>query len=104
LDSKVDVQIPGAGLWFLCSINRAGFAIIAASFLPAMAICYLLGDDRKGTELVIGGILALAFDLGYRLKTPTGHWFLPDGGGKVIYLPVWMWSIFWIIFGIWELS
>lgn len=87
----------------LLPFNGAAFAIVAVSFLPALGICRLMGDDRDGTKLVIGGPLALVIDLAYRLRSPSGHLFLPGSGGKFLYLPVWMLAIFWCVYGLWQL-
>lgn len=71
----------------LLPLNRAGFFMIVASFLPALAICHLLGDKREATQLAIGGPLALAFDLWYRRST-SRNVLLPNSGGKFFYLPL----------------
>jgi hypothetical protein len=88
----------------LLPINVAGFIMIAAGFLPALGVCRLLGDDRDGLKLVIGGPLTLALDLAYRLRSPAGSLFLPRRGGKLAYLPLWVFGIFWIGYGAWQLS
>jgi hypothetical protein len=78
----------------LLPFNALGLVIIGASFLLALGLCHLLDDDRD-TKLVIGGALALVADICYRVTAPSGHWFLPRGGGKFLYLPVWACGIFW---------
>jgi hypothetical protein len=88
----------------LLPLNGAGFVMIAAGFLPALGICHLLGDDRDGLALAIGGPLTLAIDLVYRLTMPSGHWVVPSRGGKFFFLPLWVWSVFWTLFGVWHLS
>lgn len=87
----------------LLPFNAAAFAIVAASFLPALGICFMLGDDRDGMTLLLGGPLALMIDLAYRLRSPSGHLLLPGGGGKFLYFPVWMLAIFWCLYGLWQL-
>lgn len=87
----------------LLPFNAAAFAIVALSFLPALGICQLLRDNRDGMKLVIGGPLALAIDLVYRLRSPSGNLLLPSRGGKFLYLPVWVFAIFWSLYGLWQL-
>lgn len=100
----MSVAQPDTGFLSLLShTNAAAYIIMAASFLPALGICFLLGDDRDGLKLVLGGPLALLIDLVYRLRSPSGHLLLPDGGGKLLYFPVWMLAIFWFLYGLWQL-
>jgi hypothetical protein len=54
-------------------------------------------------KLVIGGPLALVIDLVYRLRSPSGDLLLPSRGGKFLYLPVWVFAIFWFLYGLWQL-
>jgi hypothetical protein len=87
----------------LLPFNAAAFAIVAVSFLPALGICRLLGDERDGMKLVIGGPVALVIDLIYRLRSKSGDLLLPGRGGKFLYLPVWVFAIFWSLYGLWHL-
>jgi hypothetical protein len=92
-----------AASW-LFPINVAGYVIIAASFLPALAVCHLLGDNRDGAKLAIGGPLVLLMDLAYRLRFKSKDFLSPAAGGKFLYLPLWPFGIFWSLFGLWQLS
>jgi hypothetical protein len=96
--------VPPLDLGALLPINVAGLVMIAASFLPALGVCRLIGDDRDGLKLVIGGPLALALDLVYRIRSPDGNLFLPGRGGKLAYLPLWVFGIFWLCYGVWQLA
>ena len=87
----------------LLPVNAAAFVILGVSFLPALGICRLLRDDRDGMKLIIGGPLALVIDLVYRLRSPSGDLLLPSRGGKFLYLPVWVFAIFWSLYGLWQL-
>lgn len=100
---KLDVRLPSSAAGWLLPLNVAGFVIIAVSFLPALGICHLIGDNRDGTKLAIGGMLSLAIDLLYRFSIPSGHWLLPNHGGKFFFLPVWMFGIFWTVYGVKQL-
>jgi hypothetical protein len=95
-DVRLPVTVDGS-LW---PLNAAGFLIIAGSFVPALVICYLIGDNRDGMKLAIGGPLALAADLVYRLTIRDGHWLVPTAGGKFLFLPVWVFGVFWTIYGV----
>jgi len=88
-------------LWW--PVNASGLVIIALSFLPALGICHLLGDARDSMKLAIGGPLAVVIDLVYRGTSPSGHWFLPNHGGKFFFLPLWMFGVFWSLYGAWQL-
>ncbi len=102
-DGAADDHAVPLTLASLLPANGTGFALIAASFLPALGVCYLVGDDRDGLKLTVGGPLALGLDLMYRLRSPDGHWLLPGRGGKFAFLPLWVFGIFWFCTGIWEL-
>ena len=102
--SGILVTRPGPlRLGSLLPFNVAAVAIVAVSFLPALGICRLLGDDRDGTKLAIGGPLALVIDLVFRFRSPLGDLWLPGRGGKFLYLPVWVFAIFWSLYGLWQL-
>ena len=95
---------PPFSLTVFLPFNLGGVVITALSFWPALGICYLLGDARDGMKLVIGGPLAFVLDLAYRSSTsPSRDWFSPSQGGKWLYLPLWMFGIFWTLYGVWQL-
>ena len=73
------------------------------SFLPALGLCHLLGEDRDGAKLALGAPLAIALDLAYRGTRPVRRWLVPSGGGKFLYLPVWLCGILWAVYGVWQL-
>jgi hypothetical protein len=79
--------------------NWVGLLMFAASIGTGMGIGHLLGDPREGLVMVTGGPLAVVFDLVYRLVRPGGHWFHPDRGGSLFYLPVWLFGIAWTLLG-----
>jgi hypothetical protein len=59
---------------------------------------------REVVLLVVFGPVATVADLGYRLGSASGHWFHPNAGGKFFFLPLWLWGIFWLCYGLWGLN
>ena len=99
----LDVELPQSpAIWF--PLNGSGLLIVATCFLPALAIGQLLGDNRDAVKLVIGGPVATVMDLIYRNFSPDGHWIYPNAGGKFLYFPMWVFGIFWTLYGTWKLA
>lgn len=82
--------------------NVVGFVIVAASFLPVLGICRLLGEGRDAVVFAIGGPIGLTLDLGYRLQFSKGDLIHPNLGGKFLWLPLWWVAIFWCVYGLWQ--
>jgi hypothetical protein len=89
-------------MWF--PLNGSGLAILVLSFLPALAICQVIGDNRDGVKLVIGGPVSSVMDLAYRCSSPERHWLYPNDGGKFFFFPMWMFGVFWTLYGTWKLA
>jgi hypothetical protein len=84
-------------------INKLGFLLGCLCAAAAYAVAWCIGDFRDEILLVVFGPIAIAADLSYRLKSPSGHWLYPNSGGKFAYLPLWFWGIFWLCYGAWGL-
>lgn len=89
--------------WTLLPFNAAGFVIVAVSFLPILGLCRLRGEERDAVVLAIGGPVALALDLAYRLRFSGGDLVSPNRGGKFLWLPLWGFGVFWLVYGLWQL-
>jgi hypothetical protein len=98
-----DAEPGPAGLGPLLPVNAVGFMIVAASFGPVWVVCQLLGEGRNAVILATGGPIALALDLGYRLRFSNGDLLRPGLGGKFLWLPMWGFGIFWFVYGLWQL-
>lgn len=78
--------------------------MIAIGFLPVLGVCNLLGDDRSGLILAIGGPIIVALDVAYRFQWSSGDLLQPGHGGKFLFLPIWLFGIFWFAYGMWQLK
>jgi len=84
--------------------NWIGVAMVAISFLLG-GIIYLIAAcvfKSETTRAVIfkffSASVAVAIDLGYRMKLGGGHIFLPDAGGNIFFIPIWICGIIFAIF------
>ncbi len=91
-----------AALRAFLPFNAIGLVIVAVSFLPVLGVCRLIGEERTGVVLAIGGPVALALDLRYRLRFSGGDLVLPSRGGKFLWLPLWGFGPFWFAYGLWQ--
>jgi hypothetical protein len=99
----LDIERPSSpAMWF--PLNGSGLVILVLSFLPALVISQMIGDNRDGIRLVIGGPISFMMDLIYRCSSPERHWLYPNGGGKFLFFPMWMFGIFWTLYGMWRLA
>jgi hypothetical protein len=79
--------------------NIPGIIMVAISFGIAIGVGHLLGISAEGPLMIIAGPLCAACNLGYRFMRPGGHWFHPDRGGSLFFLPVWLLGIVWVVLG-----
>lgn len=80
-------------------INLLGIVMAAAGFGIAYGVGTLLGSTEEDLIMIIGGPIITIADLGYRLRSRTGHWFQSDGGGSLFFLPMWLFGLFWLGLG-----
>jgi hypothetical protein len=80
--------------------NRWGFGIFIIAFAIAYGAGKLFGLSREGPMMVIGDPLVIAFDLGLRCLRADGHWFSPERGGSLLFLPVWLFGALWFFLGL----
>jgi hypothetical protein len=79
--------------------NLVGVGMIAVSWAIALGVVYLMGSGSEGVAMMIAGPMSMLSDAVYRLKHPTGHWFHPNGGGSLFFLPVWLFGLLWLTIG-----
>lgn len=84
--------------------NLPSIIMAAAAFGMAAVIGELSGWNNEGFLTSVLGAFILTFDLAYRLLTKSGHWFQPDRGGSLFFLPAWASGIFWFIIGIVDIA
>jgi hypothetical protein len=79
--------------------NFPGIIMLGLSFGLAFGVTQQIGIKGEGPPMLLGGLLAGACDLVYRLKREEGHLFYPSGGGSLFFLPVWLFAIIWVLSG-----
>jgi hypothetical protein len=84
----------------LFGMNVYGLLMLAISFVLGYGIAYLTGTQDSPLWYVGTGALAAVLDLAYRLKNASGHWFHPDGGGSLLFFPVWLYGAFLMVYGV----
>lgn len=82
------------------SFNLTGFTLFAISIGAAFGIGCLIGTTEEGPLMIIAGPIAIALDLLVRLKGEDGHWIAPGGGGALLFIPMWIIGIIWLILGV----
>jgi hypothetical protein len=80
--------------------NTPGMIMFVVAFGAALGIGQLLGISKEGLLMIIASPPLIAADIIYRAKSANKRWFHPDDGGMVLFLPIWMWGIWWLILGI----
>jgi len=80
--------------------NLVGLVMLAISFGVAFLTGWIMGTTAEGPLMIVAGPLAAACDAAYRWKHSAGHWFHPDGGGSLFFLPVWTFGLLWLVLGI----
>ena|SRR5437588_9359980 len=62
-------------------------------FIPLAAIALVAVYMPEGTEWMLfgtAGIISFIWDLTYRIINSGGHWWVPNMGGHLYYIPVWL--------------
>jgi hypothetical protein len=80
--------------------NFRGIVMCVVAFAIAFAIGAVCGLSGEGPLMIIAGPILAACDLAYRFGTKDGHWFSPDRGGSLFFLPAWCFGILWLVLGI----
>lgn len=79
--------------------NVPGIIIAAIAFGIAFGVGHLAGTTAEGPLMIIAGPLCAALDLAYRYRRPERHWFHPNLGGALFFIPVWILGIVWLVLG-----
>jgi hypothetical protein len=80
--------------------NLIAVVILAISFGIAFGVKAVLGMTDESTVTLIAAAIAILCDMTYRSTSPHGHWFSPGGGGSLMFLPVWLLGVIWLLLGI----
>ena len=78
--------------------NWIGAGMGAISLLVGILVAFqLLSSAPEKTQMsvlsLVSGSMAVAMDVGYRMKWGGGHLFLPDAGGNIFFIPIWICGI-----------
>jgi hypothetical protein len=80
--------------------NLPGIVMTACAIGIAFGLGEPTGWNNEGFLTSVSGAFVLTFDLAYRLMRRDGHWYKPDKGGSLFFLPAWVFGILWFILGI----
>lgn len=80
--------------------NPVGLVMLVVSFGAAFLLGHTFGFSGEGPLMIAASPLVIGSDLLYRFKLGEKHWFHPNGGGMLFYLPVWIFGEFWLVLGI----
>lgn len=86
----------------MTSFNLTGFTLFAIGFGAAYGIGVLVGTTEEGPLMIIGASIIISADLLVRLKGQDGHWLRPSGGGALLFIPLWIVGIIWLVLGVLE--
>jgi hypothetical protein len=92
LDFLVDLTVlPGA--------NALGLIVLFASFVPLVA-CQWLQPAGEAAITLLAGIITFAFDTALRRTLGKASWWDYDHGGRLLWLPLWLWGLLWGLLGL----
>jgi hypothetical protein len=80
--------------------NYAGTIIFLIAFGLAAGGGALLGFHAEGPLTIAGGAIVVTLDLAFRLLWRRCGLFDRKSGGCFLFLPIWLWGVFWIGLGI----
>jgi hypothetical protein len=83
-------------IWF----NLIGLVMFIVAFGAALGISRVVGSTGNGFATLCGGVLLTALDLGWRTRRGTMRRF--GGGGRMMFVPMWVWGIVWTVLGVYE--
>ena len=95
---RIQCSIPESRAMII--FNLVGLVMFAISFGVAFLAGGITGTTAEGPLMIIAGPLLAACDATYRWKHPAGHWFYPDRGGSLFFLPAWTFGLLWLVLGI----
>jgi hypothetical protein len=79
-------------------INLIGLVMFLAAFGAALGISRLVGSTGEGFATLCGGVLLMILDVGWRKRRGTMRSFA--GGGRLMFVPMWVWGIVWTAIGV----
>jgi hypothetical protein len=85
--------------------NVRGFVMFVLSFGAALAGANVLElptdtPSNEGLYMMVAGPVLTALDLGYRKHKRAPLVRQPSAGGTFLFLPVWIWGVFWFGLGL----
>jgi hypothetical protein len=80
--------------------NIRAVVMLVIGFGIAYCVGELFGVTTDGPRLIMAGPLTSIIDWTYRVKHEDGHWFSPNGGGSLFFLPLWAFGIVFLVMGI----
>jgi hypothetical protein len=92
LDGLVDLLVlPGT--------NGLGLALVLAVFVPLGMARARFPSIAEGVLIGAGGAISLLLDLGLRRALRHESLMEYHRGGRLVYLPVWIWGVLWLLVG-----
>lgn len=70
------------------------------AFGAALGISRVVGGTDTGFATLCGGVLLVVLDLAWR--TRRGSVLKFGGGGRMMFVPMWIWGIVWTVLGVYE--
>lgn len=80
--------------------NLLGLGMLVISATAGLMVVDILDASGEAPFMMTAGPIALACDVAYRWKDPTGHWLRPGGGGHLLFIPIWVFGLWWSVLGI----
>lgn len=81
--------------------NRLGLVFFLLAFGAGWGIARALGPVSEGILMMLAGPILTVLDVGYRRIRGRPLLRLADDGGTVLFLPAWLWGLFWTGLGAW---
>jgi hypothetical protein len=81
--------------------NHLAFFMVLVGYPAGVGLALLLGQPNPANAgFVFGGPIITYLDMRYRRKVGQRHWFHPHRGGHLMFIPVWILGVIWIILGL----
>jgi hypothetical protein len=78
--------------------DRRGFVMFLVAFGGAWGVLRAFErHDEEGLLMMIAGPALASMDLAYRRAMGSPLW--RGVGGRILFLPAWLWGVFWTILG-----
>ena len=81
--------------------NRLGLVFFLIAFGVGWGIARSLGRPEEGILMMIASPILFLLDAGYRQARKRPFFRPAESGGTVLFLPAWMWGLFWTGLGAW---